>query len=553
MRRAAKRSVKRTKRVLRRAWRSADPVLDLFDSGRSRCYPKDYDELDGYKSRFPDSARVFEVFVKRCGPIADGRDGPVAVAVMSWFGTPCPWYAIAIGVGLAQRGRSVVFVWHDTTFPELSRYPDPQNDEIRRVLHKLEARFPVLRLSEQPEAGDLPGDDALVDGLADANLMWNVRGAAPNEDQVRFRDRMRKHMANALPRVRSVMRDNGFQYAVVPGGVVGPSGLYLDAGRAAGVRVATFDAGLGWSEVNTDGVAAQQTDMPRAFELLTGELGGREEAAIEAARAEFDKRRSGLDLTQYQLERSSSGPAAPPNNILIPLSVIFDASALGRHHVFADSTEWLTETISALLEHTSDPILVRQHPSERRKTERSRFDARAILSETFGSNPQVQFIAAEDPQSTYDLLDASRLVLPFVSTIGIEAAALGKPVIISGAVYYAGLGFVRAPSSRDAYFDALRQGARGELPMLPGQVEKAWLCYYLNAVCHRVFTNFTPQPPDFWRWVARQPNELYNDPGVNDILTSIDENVPLPILRHRRLERVATNPDAASSELADRR
>ena len=533
---------RRAKRLLRRFWRRADPLVDFFDPARARCFPRDYDVIDGYKERFLDTARVFELFVKRCESITTGRgDEPVGVAVMPWFETPCPWFAVAIGLGLAQRGRSVVFVWHDMPFPEPSADLNLQNDEISKVMRKLKRRFPVLRLSQQSaESRGEVGDDALLDRLAEANLTWNLRGAAPSERDIRFGLRLRNTLADALPRVRSLMRDNGFRYAVVPAGVIGPSGLYLDEGRAAGVRVATFDAGLGWSIVNVDGVAAQQTDTPRAFKLLADDLQGRHGDVIEAAREEFERRRSGLDQSAYQLARPSGLTTSAEPSILIPLSVVFDASALGRHHIFADSEEWLVETISALLQQTRDRIVVRQHPSERRSTERSRFDVKTILRESFGSNSQVRFIAAEEDVSTYDLLDVSRLVLPFVSTIGIEAAALGKPVIVCGSVYYADLGFVWAPSSREEYFELLGRGASDGLPMLPDQVNRAWRCYYLNVACNRVWTDFTPQPPDFWRWAARQPDELYRDPGVDDILTSIDENVPLAILRHERRQQSAS-------------
>jgi hypothetical protein len=537
----------RARRSLGRVWREADPVVDLFDPGRARCFPEDYDATAGYQEAFTDTARVFDLFMKRCVSIRSvDRGTSVAIVVMPWFASPTPWFSIAIGLALAQRGRSVTFVWHDLPVPEPSAQLEVQRFEIRRMMRKLSRRFRVVRLSAQLRARSESGDEALLDQLAEANLTWHLRGASPTEEDTRFGLRIRDNLAGALPFVRSLVRESGFTYVVVPGGVSGPSGLYLAAGRAERVRVATFDAGLGALAVNTDGIAAQHTDMARAFELLTADPEGRHDDVIRAAREEFDRRRSGLDPDRYQFARPTDMPAEVEQGVLIPLSVVFDAAALGLHELFVDSEEWLVETVSALLRETRKPIVVRQHPSERRSGERSRFDARTILRDAFGTSSQVRFVAAEDDVSTYDLLDASQLVLPFASTIGIEAAALGKTVIVSGAVYYAGLGFVRAPSSREEYFDLLGRGARGELPTLTDQVDRAWRCYYLTAVCQRVWTNFTPQPADFWRWVARQPDELFRDPDVDDILTSIDEDVPLAIVRHRR--RVQSGWSAASTK-----
>jgi Capsule polysaccharide biosynthesis protein len=540
------------KRFARRAWRRADPVIDLVDPGRRRCFPRDFDVIEGYRERFPDTARAFVPFLKQARAI-DPPPGPtpVAVVVMPWFGTPCPWYSVALGLGLARRGIPITFVWHDPPFPEPSSYVDLQNDEIGRVMRELGRRFPVLRVSDQAEDRSADAGDAeLVERLTDANLTWRLRGADPEERDVALGRRMHRHLADALARVRPLVRDHAFRYAVVPGGVLGPSGLYLAAGRAAGVRVATFDAGLGWNAIDTDGVAAQLTDLPRAFALLADEPDGGG-AAVAAAREEFDKRRSGRDQHRYQSTAPAGRAAGASTDILIPLSVIFDTAALGRHHLFPDSQTWLIETIEVLLRETRDPIIVRQHPSERHALERSRFDVRAILSHAFGSNPQVRFVAADDPASTYDLVDAARLVLPFVSTIGIEAAALGKPVIVSGAVYYAGMGFVWAPSRRDEYLETVGRGARGDLALLPDQVDRAWRCFYLSAVCNRVWTDFTAQPPDYWRWVRRRPDELYDDPDVADTLTAIDQNVPLAIVRHRR-QRSAPAREAARSGAGER-
>jgi hypothetical protein len=299
------------------------------------------------------------------------------------------------------------------------------------------------------------------------------------------------------------------------------------------MRVATFDAGLGATAIDVDGVAAHHTDTQRAFSMLTDELQGHHDDAVAQAKQAYERRRAGVDPDQYQLAQSNGAAMRVDQSILIPLNVVFDAAALGLHHIFVDTEQWLAETIGALVEITDDPIFVRQHPSERHLAERSRFDAKAIVMRHFGGNEQVRFVAAEDDVNTYDLLDAARLVLPFVSTIGIEAAALGKPVVISGSAYYADLGFVWAPKTRDDYFDLVKRGARNELPLLPEQTDRAWRSVYLNS-CHRVWTNFTPQPPDFWRWVERQPDDLYTDPGVVDILTCIDDDIPLSIVQHRR-------------------
>ncbi len=211
----------------------------------------------------------------------------------------------------------------------------------------------------------------------------------------------------------------------------------------------------------------------------------------------------------------------------------WDTAALGRHVAFTDTVDWVSSTVEMVLELHAGPVIVRQHPSERRPGQRSRLDLAGVLRDRFGQDPRYSFVAADDPVSSYDLLDSVDLVLPFTSNIGIEAAALGKTVLVAGASFYADLGFTWSATSREEYLALLRRGLLGDLPPWPEQQERAWLCYYLVAVRNRVWTDFTPRPDDFWRWVDRSPDELFAEAEVADMLAAIDENVPVSLLRHR--------------------
>ncbi len=514
-----------------------DAVLDRLGRPATRYVPAGHDVADDFRDRFPASARAFRAFLRRARHLGNGSDGPaVAVVVMPWFGTPVPWFAIATGLGLAGLGRRVTFVLHDLPVAEDPAFHATQIAEMDAALDLVRDRFPVVRVGAvAPGAPPTAADEAVIDDLAAQILVWTSRGDAhPRPAEVAASERTRAHLRTALPWVRAAVEGLDAEYLVVPGGVLVASGLFVHAGRGAGRRVATFDAGLGWSVVSADGVAAQQTDVSRAVRMLEDEAGPRTDAIVAEAQAAFAERRAGTDAMAYQVA-SPTGAAAVDGSrpVLIPLSVMFDTAALGRSHLYADAAEWLAETVRVLLEETTDPILVRQHPSERRAAERGRFDPVAILADALGETPRVEVVLAEDDRNTYDLLDDSRLVIPYVSTIGIEAAALGHPVILGGNAYYGDLGFTWAPPTRAEYEDAVRRGARGELAAA-GRTTRAWLCYYLNAVTARTWTDFTPQPTDFWRWVVREPDELFGEDAVVDLFTALDADVPLCLVRHRR-------------------
>ena len=528
---------RRSRSAVRRLADARDALVDRLGGRPARYVPVGHDTAEGFRDRFPASGRAFRAFLRRSRHLRNGSGAGVAVVVMPWFGSPVPWFAIATGLGLARLGRHVTFVLHDLPVPEEPRYLAGEVTAMEAALDLVRDRFPVVRASE---AVPVPGPDAardatLVDDLAAQILVWTSRGAAwPADHEIAGAARTRELLLAALPRVRSVVAGLDADYLVAPGGVLVASGLYLHAARERGVRAATFDAGLGWSVVSADGVAAQQTDVSRAVRMLEAEAGPRRDAVVAAARVAYADRRAGTDAMAYQVADPVGAAGETPGLVLVPLSVMFDTAALGRSHLYPDPAEWLVETVRLLLAETDVPVVVRQHPSERHAAERGRFDPTAILAAALGPQPRLEVVLPEDDRNTYDLLDAAGLVVPYVSTIGIEAAAVGKPVVLGGDAYYGELDIAWTAVDRAAYEDLLRRGARGDLGPAPAAGDRAWLCYYLNAVTARTWTDFTPQPTDFWRWVVRDPDDLFAEAAVADLFTALDADVPLCLVRHRR-------------------
>ena len=376
--------------------------------------------------------------------------------------------------------------------------------------------------------------DDVIGRLTDQNVSWVQRGAAPTGDDRHVVEQIRRSLTCSLPLVRSALDRGNVDCLVVPGGVYGTSGLFLNEAKARGCRVATFDTDRRIAQICVDGVAAQNGDIPMAFHSLWNADRDVRQEAVKVAMAEFRDRSANRDQYGFQVLPARQSDRYADGCVLIPLNVEWDTAALGRHVHFESTADWLISTVSAVLDQDAGPVVVRQHPSERRPLQRSKLDVAALLRRRFGEDPRCQFVAADDPVSSYDLLRAARLVLPFVSTIGIEAAAMGKPVLIAGACYYTDLGFVWSAGSREEYFDLLHRGLRGDLTLRPDQAERAWLCYYLTAVRNRVLTDFTPHPDDFWTWCQRPFPSLLSDPAMVDILEAIDTGVPISLLRHAR-------------------
>ncbi len=502
-----------------------------------RSPPRRY-RLEEYRRWFPRTAREFLRFLEAAGPLTDTEavpasdEGPIGVVVVPWVSTPVPWYAVMLAIGLARRGRRVVVLWDDTAFPEAD--VSEQNRLVGKVLDHVGRWLPVLRVGQAPPRAR-PGDAELVEVLAGQNLTWRLRGGPPEDRHRRLPRRIATRLGRSLPLVRGALEEAAPDCLVVPGGVYGTSGLFLHEARRRGCRVATFDTDRSIAQICVDGVAAQNGDIARAFRELWRSGAGERARAIERAVAEVEDRTHTRDAYGYQARPSGAAAGAGPGSVLMPLNVEWDTAALGRHAAFSGTVDWVTTTVAEILEADAGPVVVRQHPSERRPLQRSRLDMASILRQRFGDDPRLRFVAAGDEVNSYDLLGSSRLVLPYVSTIAIEAAALGKPVLVSGSSYFADLGFVHSAGSREEYLALLHRGLRGELDLLPEQRDRAWVCYYLTAVANRVSTDFTPHPDDFWSWCRQPLAELLARPEVADILEAIDGDVPISLLRHRRL------------------
>lgn len=502
--------------------------------------------LDSYASEFEDTIAAFLRFLGSCPtPLEQDDRPPVGIVVTPWVSTPGPWLMITLGLGLAMRGRRVTLIWDDLAYPTPGHDIPRQNRGIARVLERVKDRFEIIRLSELTPQPVTPADDADLTHLADLNVIWYSRAQEMSMADSPKGQLIRSSLARTLGAVRTLLAAHPFESLIVTSGKVLNSGPYLLAGHAAGVRVATYDAGVGAIFVSTNGIAAQQHDVARAFLEIEKSPPEQVKAMIAEAQAEFNLRLAGRDKQQFQTTPSNMHAAAAQGEVLLPLSLEWDAGVLGSHTIFENTPDWVCATVEHILASSERTVVVRQHPGERSKFGNSKLDIRAHLAARVGEHPRLRFVGKNDPINTYDLLAGATVVLPHVSTLGIEAAAQGKTVVVASAAYYADLGYVYQARSRAEYFQLLDRGMNGDLPNLPAQEARAWLCYYVAQVCNLVWTDFTGQPPDYWKWVRRSPRQLFADPVFQDVIQAFDQDTPVSLLRHRRKYNSTTNLGAS--------
>lgn len=473
-----------------------------------------------------------------------------AVVVPPWLGSGVPWFSLAVGLLLARNGNNVTFIVDDLPFGNNAVRYGFVIRCIRAVFRLLRAQHAVIDLSAV--RGESALDDSgrsLVERLARLNAVWELRGESVDGRRQSFTALCVKQLSRAYGPISRVMRPGAFDVIFMPGGIYGSSGLWAAHARAAGIRIASYDnGGFGASMLAVNGIACQLHDIPAAYRLLKDRSADHEERAfaIESAAAEIDRRRAGVDTFASQVKGSGSGDSRYDGAVLIALNSSWDSAALGLHTIFEDNQQWIVETARYLLENTSVPVVVRQHPAERLSYARSNDDYRGLLQRNFGSHPRLHFVAAEEKINSYALFDRVAAVVVYTSTIGVEAAAHGKPVITPSNSYYSGLGFVWRAADLDQYQAYLASAASGALAVTPAMRDDAMLCYYITQVCNWVFSPFNPA--DFRKWSRLDLDKLHADAKVQGALKALQESVPIAFLNH--LERLAEHRKSMVSTAA---
>ncbi|HXY33597.1 MAG TPA: hypothetical protein VEI07_05170, partial [Planctomycetaceae bacterium] len=110
-----------------------------------------------------------------------------------------------------------------------------------------------------------------------------------------------------------------------------------------------------------------------------------------------------------------------------------DTEIPDRPQPFRDQIDWLTALVRYVGQSDGLQLVVRVHPREgANKRESVVSQHLAKLKRAFSNpSPNCQFVWPQDPISSYDLGEAADVVLTSWSTIGLELARLGVPVLVA--------------------------------------------------------------------------------------------------------------------------
>jgi hypothetical protein len=133
-------------------------------------------------------------------------------------------------------------------------------------------------------------------------------------------------------------------------------------------------------------------------------------------------------------------------------NVIFDTSQPHSNVVFLDMFAWLDEVVSLAQAHPETLFVIRAHPDEARPGKESRESvAEWVEKQQVLRHPNILFVPPQEYFSSYELIQRSKFVMVYNSTIGLEASLMGAAVLCGGKARFTQLPTVFFPETTAEY------------------------------------------------------------------------------------------------------
>ncbi len=309
-------------------------------------------------------------------------------------------------------------------------------------------------------------------------LRWILRRHHLQDDEA-TRFLLREYIAsawNVARRFEDFLTHTRPRAVVVFNGQFFPEAVARYVARRRGLRVITHEVGLQpASAFFTEGEAtAYPIHIPAEFELneqqnarLDAYLARRFQGDFSMAGIRFWPELKGLDPSF--LRKAAQFQQVVP----VFTNVVFDTSQPHANTLFESMFEWLDLVLEIIRMHPQTLFVIRAHPDETRPRKESRESVQSwVQAHGVQALENVVFIAPREYSSSYELIERSKFVMVYNSTIGLEAAILGKPVLCAGRARFTQYPIVFFPQSAAEYRRMAEEFLRSERIGVPPEFRR---------------------------------------------------------------------------------
>lgn len=493
---------------------------------RGRRAPMDGFKLEELKAELPKWCRQVESSPMR---LQKGRKVLVFATLHYWIG-----HAAILSMALAGMGHATTLAYlpYATWKKALSKFDLRRREAYARSVFKPAQTFLDIRsFSRETATSEIPDSLAqAVEHVAVMDTQYTLQVEDVDKSSKLFQLRLRRSRAAAATAMDWMQKERP-DVVILPNGLILEFGAIFHVARHLDIPVVSYEFGEQrdriWLSRNTP-VMLQETDALWAAK--------KSESFTEGQRAQVNDlfaTRQAAGLFQNFYRRWQNLPAEGADAVraklglderpvvLLAANVIGDSLTLGRATFTGDMSTWLRRTLNYFASRKDVQLVLRVHPGERNLDGPS--VAELVHQELPMLPSHMHVVRAEDPVNTYDLIDLADLGLVYTTTVGLEMAMIGLPVIVAGETHYRRKGFTIDPESWEGYFGSLDKTLQ-DLPLArldPDAVDTAWhyaYCFFFDY----------PQPfpwhlLHFWSDVEATPlNKIFTADGQAQYARTFD-------------------------------
>jgi len=452
---------------------------------RSKNRPrKDHFNLDRLQKSLPAARAIVEPIAKNARP---GKN-------VLFFATLHYWIeqSAYLGLTLAGLGHKVTLL----TLPYSEWHKQKDNfTQRQRILHTRDALSSLSPLIEHASLLDLKPVSVLPERiLADVKeiSLWDVQYTLMREevdmndasDRALYDLRIRRNTF-AAQAVYEYLQSNKPDVVLIPNGLILEMGIVFRVARHLGIDAVTYEFNDQREQIwlaQNSSIMQQETDYlvdARCSLPITDEMFERV-ADLENARRGARVWGKSKRLWQYVSSQGAQETRKMLNLddrpvVMLAANVLGDSLTLGRDIFAASMTEWSTKTVQYFAKRTDVQMVIRVHPGEKLVPQAKSMGT--VVKEALPELPShIHVIGALDKINTYDLIEIADVGLAYTTTVGLETAMNGRPVISCGQTHYRGRGITIDPNTWDEYY-AILEKVLGDIPahqMNEKQIEFAW-------------------------------------------------------------------------------
>jgi len=433
-------------------------------------------------------------------------------------------HAVVMGMTLAGQGHDVTFgylPYHDWQNPINKFDLRRQNLYAEEILAKAKPMLKVISFLNLHAGYKVIPDDLRekIEQVSRYDSMYTLQVENVDEKSPIYKLRLQRNM-RAAGDAFDFLKTEKPDVVIVPNGTIQEFGVIYEVARHLDILTVTYEFGDQrqriWLAQNSRVMLQETRDLWDAFsdKPLTSVEKKKIRELFEARRKasvwkNFSRLWQQVPAKGVEIARKELGLDERPM-VLLATNVLGDSLTLGRE-VFSQSMEdWLEKTLQYFAGRSDVQLVIRVHPGEVLIHGQSMLE---VINRVLPHLPEhIRVIAPQEKVNTYDLIAAADVGLVYTTTVGLEMAMCGIPVIVVGNTHYRERGFTQDPQTWVKYHKTLKAVLEDPkaFRLSDEQIELAW------AYAYRFFFDF-PRP---YPWHLVNLWEDYDNHHLADLVKS---------------------------------